>query len=141
MKEFGCSIRSASGGNRIWIRFGRRTGSRYLPTTKNTNVGPKAMKVKPAAGATPSAKTGNKVYFRLNASPGWVPKVLSGPSMMSGWKTMKNYNNSSQKTTAGQPPVRTNSAVGASYSAEPKKKVNSLLPVKSFWIRSHSPGV
>ena len=66
-----------------------------------------------------SAATGNKVYFRLNASPGWMPKVLSGLSMMSGWKTMKNYSNSSQKTTAGQPPVRTNWAVGVSYSAEP----------------------
>ena len=102
-----------------WIRFGRRTGSKYLPTTKNINAGPKAMKVKPAAGVTPSARTGNKVYFQLNASPGWKPKVLSGLSMISGWKTMKNYSNSSQKTTAGQPPVRTNSAVGVSYNAEP----------------------
>ncbi len=60
MKGSGCSIRSDSGGSRIWIRSGRRTGSRYLPTTKNTTAGPKATKAKPAAGVTPSVRTGKQ---------------------------------------------------------------------------------
>ena len=36
-----------------------------------------------------SAATGNKVYFRLNASPGWMPKVLSGQSMKNGRRIMR----------------------------------------------------